>query len=176
MLFNRQVSKKILSVLADIEVILIVSVIFYLLAILSGILFPIQGAVNGLLKNELGNPFLSGAMSNFVGMLIMLSVSFLSKNIFHITLPEFTINKWYIWIGGGMISALIVSVNVVAPRVIGFANFLSVYLVSQLVMSIIIDYKGLFNAELKPFNQDTVIGLVLLFIGIYFLVYKTNCI
>lgn len=147
------------------------NLIFLLLAIIAGAMFPVQGAVNGVLRNEVGNPFLSGTISNFVGLSIMFLLAIITKNKMPLTLPHTTNQNWFMWIGG-IISALIVSANIVIPPYIGFSTFLSIYMVSQLVISIFIDYFGLFGANQQAVSFNTVIGMLFLAIGIYFIVFK----
>lgn len=149
----------------------IMDIMMLILAILAGALFPIQGSVNGLLRGEVGNPFVSGAISNTIGMLIMLILAYLTRQQIPISAPETTSQNWYMWLGG-LISALVVSANIIIPPYIGFSTFLSIYMVSQLVISVLIDHYALFGAVHHPASFNTVIGIVFLGMGIYFIVYR----
>lgn len=142
-----------------------------ILSILAGSLFPVQGAVNGVLREEVGNPFLSGSLSNLLGMIIMLVLVFATTSQFPLSAPETNTNNWYMWTGG-IISALVVSANIVIPKYIGFSKFLAIYMVSQLVMSVLIDHFGLFGSNQQPISLNIVIGVLFLAIGIFFIVFK----
>lgn len=148
------------------------SFIFLLLAIIAGVMFPIQGAVNNVLRSEVGNPFLSGALSNLVGCVIMIILALSTSHQMPLRLPETTNQNWYMWIGG-IISALVVSANIVIPQRIGFSAFLSIYIVSQLIMALFIDNYGLFGSNIQTINSSTITGIIFLAIGIFFIVFKS---
>lgn len=76
----------------------------------------------------------------------MILIGFLTRYIWPSSAPEATTQNWFMWIGG-IISAVVISANIIIPLYLGFPAFLSNYMVSQMVMSVLIDHFGLFGAN-----------------------------
>lgn len=51
------------------------SLFFFLLAALAGLFQPIQSGINSQLKYDLNSTYLSGAISNFIGALLMVGLA-----------------------------------------------------------------------------------------------------
>lgn len=136
-------------------------------------MFPTQSAVNGLLRTEVGNPFLSGAISNLVGALIMLILALNTAKSYPFMMPVFTKSNWFM-VAGGVFSALIVVSNLIGPQKIGFVTYMSFFLVFQLIGSALIDYLGFFQAERRPLSFQMLMGLVFLIVGIIMIVKDNN--
>src|SRR5699024_3419086 len=126
---------------------------------------------DGVVRLDVVILFCSGSLSKLLGMIIMLVLAFATTSQFPLSAPETNTNNWYMWTGG-IISALVVSANIVIPRYIGFSKFLAIYMVSQLVMSVLIDHFGLFGSNQQPISLNIVIGVLFLAIGIFFIVFK----
>ncbi|MFB9769194.1 DMT family transporter [Lactiplantibacillus modestisalitolerans] len=95
--------------------------LFLLLSILAGLMQPIQSGINSQLKLDLNSTYLSGAISNFIGAILMVLLAFaLEKDgIRHPTLSDGHIWNWT----GGILSALIVSAMIIIPKKISYASF-----------------------------------------------------
>ncbi|NWO06516.1 MAG: DMT family transporter [Alteromonadaceae bacterium] len=83
------------------------SLLFFLLAALAGLFQPIQSGINSQLKYDLNSTYLSGAISNFIGALLMVGLALtLERN--GLQSPTLSGNHLWNWTGG-ILSALIVS-------------------------------------------------------------------
>lgn len=143
-------------------------IIFMFIALVSGSFFPIQSAINIKLRQETSSPFVSGAISNLIGAVLMLVLAFLLRRTFPISLPETTSSNWWMWLGG-VLSALIVTTSIVVPSIIGYGTYISIFLTGQLVMALLIDHFGLLGATNIPVHPRHVIGIILMILGILFI-------
>lgn len=143
--------------------------VFIMLAIISGLMLPTQSAVNGLLKEAVGNPFLSGAVSNLIGASIMIIIAINTVKINPFTLPTLNRQNWFMLLGG-VFSAVIVVSSLLGTQKVGFVTYMSFFLISQLIGSVFIDYFGLFHSEQKEISFETIVGVVFQVIGILFIV------
>ncbi|MDM8212767.1 DMT family transporter [Enterococcus hirae] len=141
------------------------TIFFMLLVFVVGGLFPLQSAVNFQLRQETNSPFLSGAISNLIGALLMLGLAFLLSRQFQLALPKTTSHNWWMWLGG-VLSALIVTTSIVMPAKLGYAAYIAIFLAGQLIMALLIDNFGLFGASMIPIQPRHIFGIALMISGI----------
>ena len=133
-------------------------------AILAGVCQPVQGGVNSQLRAKVSSPFLSGAISNFIGAIIMLTVGLLVQKE-PLTFPKFEWNQWWIWTGG-ILSFMIVIATIIIPGKISYTTFFGAFITGQLIMATVIDAFGLFGGEPVPLDFKRAIGILLLIVGV----------
>ena len=139
-------------------------ILWIIIALLAGIAQPVQGGVNASLRKEVNSPYISGAISNFVGATLMLIVGL----ILHkgpITIPKFQLNQWWIWTGG-VLSLVIVLATIIIPSKISYTTFFGAFIAGQLIMAALIDYFGFFGNEPIAMSPQRLIGIALLIIGV----------
>jgi len=79
------------------------------------------------------------------------------------------INKsipFYLFLGGA-VGVILVSFNNICFSAIGVSLTIAFGLFGQIVMSLIVDHFGLFGLNKIPFNSKKILGLLLVFIGVY---------
>lgn len=147
-----------------------VLVILIICTLLIGFCQPIQAGINGKLRDLVGgSAFLSGAISNLVGAILMFII-FFTKARGHIgTFFPLNITKdnWYYYLGGGLLSALIVCATIILPRKMSYTLFFITFLSGQVIMALLIDRFGLFGAPAVKITLKQIIGICLVLVGIF---------
>ncbi len=139
------------------------------LALVAGAVLPVQGAVNALLRHDLGGaPFAVGAISFFVATLAMAAVMLVvlalrktpSPNIGGVqTMP------WWGWLGGVAGATYVTTVFTAIP-VIGAAAAVGFTVAGQQVASVFVDRYGWFRLPQRPVSGLRLAGVVLLLAGV----------
>ena len=139
------------------------------LALIAGVVLPVQGAVNALLRHDLGGaPFAVGAISFFVATLAIAAVKLVvlafrktpSPNIGGVqTMP------WWGWLGGVAGATYVTTVFTAIP-VIGAAAAVGFTVAGQQVASVFVDRYGWFRLPQRPVSGLRLVGVVLLLAGV----------
>jgi len=139
------------------------------LALIAGAVLPVQGAVNALLRHDLGGaPFAVGAISFFVATLAMAAVMLVvlalrktpSPNIAGVqTMP------WWGWLGGVAGATYVTTVFTAIP-VIGAAAAVGFTVAGQQVASVFVDRYGWFRLPQRPVSGLRLAGVILLLAGV----------
>lgn len=136
-----------------------------MIALLAGFCQPMQGGVNARLGQASNSSFFSGAISNFIGAIIMFIIAFFfSKEL--PSLPKFLENPWWIWTGG-LFSVVIIVSTLVLPSKMSYMAFFSTFMTGQIVMAMLIDRFALFGGHTVAISPSRVIGLICLVVGVY---------
>ncbi|MYV17526.1 DMT family transporter [Furfurilactobacillus milii] len=129
-------------------------------ALIAGSFQPIQSGVNATLRTHINSAYLTGAISNFIGAVIMLLLAAsIERN--NVSLIKPAADNWWLWTGG-ILSALIVLSTVIVPGRIGYATFFGLFIAGQLLMSIMIDFFGWFGGHKVTINIQEIFGILLL--------------
>jgi transporter family-2 protein len=138
------------------------------LALIAGAVLPIQGAVNGLLRADIGAPFTVGAVSFVVATLAMaaalvVAISFTEQPQPHLhKLPEM---PWWGWLGG-FAGAIYVTTVFTAIPVIGTAATVGLTVAGQQLASVLVDRYGWFRLPVRPVSALRLGGVALLLAGV----------
>ena len=135
-----------------------------LIALLAGGLIALQAPINAELATRLGHPLTAATLSFCVGTvgLIVLTALF-ARNSTQLeavkTLPL------YMLLGGGLLGAIYVTVNLMlAPR-IGVAAIMALGIAGQLFTALLIDRFGLFEMVERGLTFGRVSGALLVLVG-----------
>lgn len=139
------------------------------LALLAGAVLPVQGVVNGLLRQDLGAPFAVGAVSFFVATLAM-ALALLLARLFRrgpaAPATQGTALRgmpWWGWLGGFAGAAYVTTVFTAIPA-IGAAAAVGLTVAGQQVASVFVDRYGWFRLP-----QRAVSGLRMASVGVLLL-------
>jgi transporter family-2 protein len=140
------------------------TLVFSVLALVAGFLFPFQSVINAQLGRGIGGP-IAGTMVSFAAGLIVL----VAVNLFAFRqIPAFddlARQPLYLLFAGGALGAIYVSANVfLAPR-IGAGALLCLVIAGQLIGALAIDRFGLFGLALRELTFGRIAGVLLVFIG-----------
>ncbi|GER18865.1 DMT family transporter [Variovorax boronicumulans] len=141
------------------------------LALLAGAVLPVQGVVNGLLRQDLGAPFAVGAVSFFVATLAM-ALALLLVTLFRrapaARAPQGTALRgmpWWGWLGGFAGAAYVTTVFTAIPA-IGAAAAVGLTVAGQQVASVFVDRYGWFRLPQRPVSGLRTAGVAVLLLGV----------
>jgi transporter family-2 protein len=139
-----------------------------LLALLAGAVLPVQGAVNGLLRADIGAPFTVGAVSFIVATLsmavaLMAVIAFTDQPKPH--LGQLAAVPWWGWLGG-FAGAFYVTAVFTAIPVIGTAATVGLTVAGQQIASVFVDSYGWFRLPIRPVSALRLGGVGILIAGV----------
>lgn len=138
------------------------------LALLAGAVLPAQGIVNGLLRHDLGAPFVVGAVSFLVATLAMAVALLFSATVLRApapTLQGLPAMPWWGWLGG-FAGAIYVTTVFTAIPVIGASAAVGLTVAGQQVASVFVDRHGWFRLPKRDVSPLRLLGVVLLLAGV----------
>lgn len=144
------------------------SLLFYVLAFLTGVAMSVQSGVNSGLRHGLGNPLLAAVTSFGSGFLALILVQLSVGNPLP-TLDTIRQISWWKWMGG-LIGACYVTTVIVTITKIGPGNLLSLSVAGQLIAAIVLDHYGLLGFTPHPANTWRLLGVALIIIGVLLVV------
>lgn len=139
--------------------------IVILVGLLGGLAVGIQAPMANVISDRIGileSTFfvhLSGAIVALIPLLALKGGN----------LTKWDSVPWYMLWAGAFGLVLISTINFTIPH-IGVAGGLMLVVIGQMIMAVAIDHFGWLNAEVRPVTLQRVIGLVLLFAGVWFVV------
>lgn len=138
------------------------------LALLAGAVLPVQGVVNGLLRHDLGAPFVVGAVSFLVATLAMAATLLFSAVVLRApapTLQGLPAMPWWGWLGG-FAGAVYVTTVFTAIPVIGASAAVGLTVAGQQLASVLVDRHGWFRLPKREVAPLRLAGVVLLLAGV----------
>ncbi len=135
-----------------------------LIALLAGAFIALQAPINAEAATRLGHPLTAATMSFVVGTaaLAVLVLLFARHNT---NLESFKSLPLYMLLGGGLLGAIYVTVNLIlAPR-IGVAAIMALGIAGQLFTALLIDRFGLFALAERGLSLGRVSGALLVLVG-----------
>jgi transporter family-2 protein len=135
-----------------------------LAALVGGGLIALQAPINAEAASRLGNPLAAATMSFCVGTAALILVTMLVAR--HSTdLGTVKGLPLYMLLGGGLLCAVYVTVNLIlAPR-IGVAAVMALGIAGQLFAALLVDRLGLFELMERGLTAGRVGGAVLVVVG-----------
>jgi bacterial/archaeal transporter family-2 protein len=139
-------------------------VMFTLVALVGGAMIALQAPINAEAAARLGNPLAAATMSFCAGtvalIILMLVFSRHSTNLGALgTMPL------YMLIGGGLLGAVYVTINLILAPKIGVAAVMALGIAGQLVAALLLDRFGLFELMERELSVGRVGGVVLVLVG-----------
>jgi transporter family-2 protein len=139
-----------------------------LLALLAGAVLPVQGAVNGLLRSDIGAPFVVGTVSFAVATLAMALVLLITIAMADAPKPQLgglARMPWWGWLGA-FCGATYVTTMFTAIPVIGTAAAVGLTVAGQQIASLFVDRYGWFRLPQREISRLRLGGVVLLLAGV----------
>jgi bacterial/archaeal transporter family-2 protein len=140
------------------------SLSFTLIALISGGLIALQAPINAEAATRLGHPLSAAAMSFVVGTAVLIALVLLvARRSTHF--EAVTSLPLYMLLGGGLLGAIYVTVNLIlAPR-IGVAAIMALGIAGQLFTALLVDRLGLFALMERGLTLGRVGGALLVLVG-----------
>jgi transporter family-2 protein len=139
-----------------------------LLALLAGALLPVQGAINGLLRSDIGAPFVVGTVSFAVATLSMAVVLLVTLTLAEAPKPQLSglaTMPWWGWLGA-FCGATYVTTMFTAIPVIGTAATVGFTVAGQQVASLFVDRYGWFRLPKRGISSLRYAGVLILLMGV----------
>jgi len=137
------------------------------MAFTAGLLMSIQPAINAGLGRRIG-VFESALISFLVGTsALVVIVIFLGKG----NLAEVRNVPWY-YLTGGLMGVFVVTTMILIIPKLGSGVGAITLLSAQMLMAMIIDHYGLLGVAQTPIGPNRIVGIVLLFISMRFIIGK----
>ena len=139
-----------------------------LLALVAGAVLPVQGAINGLLRQDLGAPFVVGAISFAVATLSMIAVLLVTLLLMDGARPQLgglRTMPWWGWIGAVCGATYVTTVFVAIPA-IGTAATVGLTVAGQQIVSLFVDRYGWFRLPQREISTLRFAGVVVLLLGV----------
>lgn len=140
--------------------------IFYVLAVLAGVLLAAQAGINSQLRTAVGNPVMAAMISFLVGSFALLVYILIFERSSFNSLSGLSGITWHKWLGGLIGALYVTGVILVAPR-IGAANTAGLIVAGQILFALFLDHFGLLGFAQHSFNLLRLAGAVLLISGVF---------
>jgi transporter family-2 protein len=139
--------------------------VFVFLVLIAGMLAPAQAGINAELSRFLHSNFLAALVSFCVGTAALLLYSLAMRIPWP---PASVLSKtpWWVWLGG-LCGAYLVTVTITAAPRLGATAMFGAFLTGQLMASLLLDHFGLLGYPVHPVNPWRVLGVALLFAGVF---------
>jgi bacterial/archaeal transporter family-2 protein len=139
-------------------------VLLTLVALLAGALIALQAPINAEAASRLGHPLTAATMSFLVGTSALFVVTLLfARQSTH--LEALKSLPLYMLIGGGLLGAVYVTVNLMLTPRIGAAAIMALGIAGQLFAALLIDRFGLFELAERGLTPGRVSGALLVLVG-----------
>lgn len=132
------------------------------LVVLSGLALPVQDALNAQLRGGVKSPMLGAMISLVVGATALLVLT-LFRVMGQGELGGLAKTPWWVWIGGGLIGALGVTVALIALPKVSAGVVIAATVFGQLLAAVVIDHFGWLGVPQVKLNAWRICGAVLLF-------------
>lgn len=139
-----------------------------LLALLAGAVLPVQGAINGLLRSDIGAPFVVGTISFGVATLSMIVVLLITLILTDAPKPQLrglATMPWWGWLGAFCGATYVTTIFTAIP-VIGTAAAVGLTVAGQQIASLFVDRYGWFRLPKREISGLRYGGVALLLIGV----------
>jgi transporter family-2 protein len=139
-------------------------VLFTLVALVGGGLIAMQPPINAEAAARLGHPISAATMSFCVGTIALIALTLLVART-STNLGALKTMPLYMLLGGGLLGAVYVTVNLwLAPK-IGVAAVMALGIAGQLIMALLLDRFGLFELLERELSIGRVGGAILVLVG-----------
>ncbi len=134
------------------------------IAVVAGVSFILQQAMNVSLRYALGSAAWAGFVSYLGGTICMLLFALAMRE----ALPSagaMARSNWWAWTGGFFGAVYIVISILLVPR-LGAAAFIALLVAGQMLASLVFDHFGLFGIPQNPADVTRIAGAALLVAGV----------
>lgn len=135
--------------------------------LVTGMMLPIQAAVNAKLRTFVVNPIYSALISFTVGTFTLVAVgAFMAAQGQAGNLRGSVGAPWWAWIGG-FLGALFVTMAILAVPRIGAAGYSAAIITGQLFGALVIDHYGWLGLPKTTISPSKILGAGLLLLAVW---------
>lgn len=139
--------------------------LFIIFGIIAGCLLPIQTIINTRLRGVVGTPFAASLFSFSAGSVFLLVFAYFLINVDVELTVIASMHPWWIWLGG-LLGVVFLTGNILLFPKLGAIETVIMPILGQLLMSIIIDQFGLFNARQQDLTLPKLLGILCIITGV----------
>ena len=139
--------------------------LFILLAVVAGMLVPVQAALNVKLGKAVGDPMYGAFLAFLVGTLGLLALILFLRVDFG-QVQATTTESWVIWLGGFCGAFFVAALIILTPR-LGVALTLGLTVAGQMGFSLLVDHYGWFGTPVQEVSLAKVGGGLLIVGGVW---------
>lgn len=147
--------------------------ILLIIALLMGMLVPVQTAANARMRASIGPAFVVTLVSFSVSSLLLLAVSAVRGIPIVPSSTQIADVPWWGWTGG-IIALFTITVTIYLFRALGQLQTAILPLLGQLLFSLVIDHFGLFGSVRISLSAMRVLAMLLLIAGVVLVVVVPN--
>ncbi|MBN1564950.1 MAG: DMT family transporter [Anaerolineae bacterium] len=142
-------------------------VLVVLFGLLGGIAVGLQGPLSSIITERLG--VMESIFIVHIGGALIIGVPLLMRG--GGKLAQWRDVPWYALIAGGFGLVIIAAISFAIPRV-GIAVTVTLVVAGQLILSAALDHFGWLGATPRPMDVQRIIGMLVLFAGVWLIVRK----
>lgn len=143
---------------------------FFLLALVAGLMLPIQAGLNSEMGRVLKSPVYASIVSFVAGLIALLVYAFITRMPFGNLREGFTL-PWYYWVGGVLGAVYVYGLIVLTPR-LGVALTFGLTVAAQMTFSLVMDHYGWLDVPVSPISWPRVLGVLMIIGGVILI--RTN--
>lgn len=146
------------------------SFIYLALALICGVLIPIQAATNAAYSRHIQNVGFTALMIFATGLLAII-VYLLATRVAIPPAQKLVSAPVYGYLGGIIVATYVILVTILVPR-IGVGTTIGLIVTGQILCAVVIDQFGFFNVTVRQTDVSRAIGVVLMIVGVYLVMKK----
>lgn len=126
---------------------------------------PVQTGINARLRTVFGSPFLSSLISFVIGTIFLAVVTAVTTGVLWPSVTVLTGQPGWLWLGG-LFGVIYLTSNILLFPKIGSVQTVIFPVLGQILMGLLIDNGGWFNAQVQPLNLTRIVGALLVLLGV----------
>ncbi len=138
--------------------------ILLFIALIAGMMTPLQAGLNGKMGRVIGDPVYAALISFLVGTIGLLCYAIVTRVEFASIRHAVNIH-WTIWSAGLLGAFYVTAVIIIAPK-LGATLTFSLIIAGQLAMSVFLDHFGLLGIPVQSFSWQRLLGIALITAGV----------
>jgi len=138
---------------------------FFLLALVAGMMMPTQAAINNKLATYVQSPVLAAFFSFAVGLVGLFLYMLVAKIPLN-TLSNIKNAPPVSWLGGLCGAFFVTAVVISVPR-LGIALTFSILILGQMLITLPIDHFGFLGIPVREINLPRLLGVILVIAGVF---------
>lgn len=135
-----------------------------LFAISGGFFLTLQSVANARISSQIGM-WQAATLTQFTGFVVALLVMLVLRDRTYIEMRH--VNPLYL--SGGAFAAIILFSNMTAVHKLGVTMTISLFLIAQLALALVIDWRGWFGMVRRKLNGAQLIGVFMMIAGVIIL-------
>ncbi|WP_270813323.1 DMT family transporter [Exiguobacterium sp. CinTr1] len=135
-----------------------------LFAISGGFFLTLQSVANARISSQIGT-WQAATLTQFTGFVVALLVMLVLRDRTYVEM-------WHVkplYLSGGAFAAIILFSNMTAVHKLGVTMTISLFLIAQLALALVIDWRGWFGMLRRKLNGAQLIGVFMMIAGVILL-------